>query len=73
MTEILDVIRQYTTVPQFETKVEPDLLRPADEPIIYGDSSRLQAATGWKQSYQLKDTIHDMIEYWRNHIWHDFQ
>ncbi len=47
------------------TQLDPKLIRPTDEPIIYGNSDKLKAATGWAQSYNLKTTIDDMIEYWR--------
>jgi GDP-mannose 4,6-dehydratase len=67
ITEIIDIIRQYTTIP-FKVQIDDNLLRPTDEPIIYGDSSKLEAITGWKQSLHLKDTIYDMLNYWRNRI-----
>lgn len=43
----------------------PALLRASDEPIIYGDASKLKACTGWQQSYSLEQTIADMLAYWR--------
>ncbi|MBC8047352.1 MAG: GDP-mannose 4,6-dehydratase [Fimbriimonadaceae bacterium] len=49
-----------------ETEVDPALLRPTDEPIIYGDSTKLKNDTGWKQTYDLKTTIKDMIDYLRS-------
>lgn len=51
---------------KLELYVDPKLLRPSDEAIIFGDNSRLKAATGWTQSYSIKTTIRDMIAYWRN-------
>jgi GDP-mannose 4,6-dehydratase len=65
--EIIDIIKQYTPI-DFEIRTDKNLLRPTDEPIIYGDSSKLKKITGWKQTYQLKETIRDMLGYWRNHI-----
>jgi GDP-4-dehydro-6-deoxy-D-mannose reductase len=50
---------------QFDIEVDAALMRPTDEPIIYGDSSRLMRDTGWKQSYSLEQTLSDMIAYWR--------
>jgi GDP-4-dehydro-6-deoxy-D-mannose reductase len=52
----------------FEIKVDHNLLRPTDEPVIYGDSSKLESLTGWAQTYHLEETIKDMINYWRDHI-----
>jgi nucleoside-diphosphate-sugar epimerase len=67
ITEIIDIIKKYTHV-RFDIKVDKSLLRPIDEPVIYGDSSKLIEDTGWKQAYSLQDTIKDMMNYWRDHI-----
>ena len=52
---------------KLEVKVDPKLIRPTDERIIVGDVSKLKADTGWKQDIMMKQTISDMLEYWRNH------
>jgi GDP-4-dehydro-6-deoxy-D-mannose reductase len=46
-------------------RIDEKLLRSTDEPVIYGDSSKLIAKTGWHQAYKLEQTITDMIAYWR--------
>jgi GDP-4-dehydro-6-deoxy-D-mannose reductase len=46
-------------------QVDPSLLRVTDEPVIYGDSSKLIADTGWQQQIPIEQTITDMINYWR--------
>ena len=43
--------------------VDDRLLRPSDEPIIFGDSSKLKRDTGWQQKYSLEETIIDMFQY----------
>jgi GDP-4-dehydro-6-deoxy-D-mannose reductase len=53
---------------KLETRVNPRFLRPTDEPIIFGDSSRLKADTGWIQRYALEQTVRDMIAYWRSKL-----
>lgn len=50
---------------KFEIKVDPLLLRPTDEKIIVGDVTKLKKDTGWKQSIPMKQTIADMLDYWR--------
>ena len=62
MTEVIEVIekvfgRKFTTV------IDESLLRPTDEPIIYGDSSKLKSVTGWKQQFTLEQTVEDMFAY----------
>jgi len=51
---------------KFNIEVDKALMRPTDEPIIYGDSSRLMRDTGWKQSFTIEKTLADMVEYWRS-------
>ena len=46
-------------------ETDPALLRPSDEKVIFGDSSRLVARTGWKQQVDIATTLGDMIAYWR--------
>lgn len=67
MGEIVDIIRKYLKI-NFTVEVDKNLLRPTDEPIIYGDSSKLIKDTGWRQEYDLETTIKDMIQYWRNKL-----
>ena len=60
-------------IPILESKInqkiiieqDPKLFRPTDEPIIFGDSSRLKRDTGWTQKYSLDQTLGDMIQYFR--------
>lgn len=62
--ELLDIIKKFVTF-DFEIVQDPQLMREVDEPIIFGDSSKLKKETGWKQEYNLEQTIKDMLEYWR--------
>jgi len=48
--------------------VDKNLIRPTDEKIIFGDTKKLVAATGWKQSISLETTVSDMIEYWESKL-----
>lgn len=50
---------------KLEIKVDPALIRPTDEKIIVGDVSKLKKDTGWKQDIPMKQTIADMLNYWR--------
>ncbi len=65
INEIVPIIENYMGI-KLPTEVDPKLLRPTDEPIIYGDSGKLKRDTGWEQQYTLAQTIKDMIDYIRN-------
>jgi GDP-4-dehydro-6-deoxy-D-mannose reductase len=45
---------------------DPHLMRPTDEKVIWGDTTRLHVDTGWTQSIPLSQTIEDMLNYWRS-------
>ena len=49
----------------FNIEVDPVLLRPTDERIIVGDITKLKATTGWRQKIPMKQTVADMLNYWR--------
>jgi nucleoside-diphosphate-sugar epimerase len=52
----------------FSLVVDKSLLRSTDEKIIVGDISKLKSDTGWCQQITMKETIHDMLEYWKKKI-----
>lgn len=63
--EVIDVIEEAMNV-HFDVRVDEKLLRPTDEKIIVGNTDKLKRDTGWKQRIPLKETVEDMLEYWRN-------
>ena len=65
INEIIPIIENYMGI-KLPVEVDPKLLRPTDEPIIFGDSTKLKQDTGWEQTYALDQTIKDMIDYIRN-------
>ena len=67
ISEIVEVIRKNSSA-NIETETDKRLLRPTDEPVIFGDSTKLIKCTGWKQQYSLEQTIIDMLEYWRKRL-----
>ena len=62
MSEVIEVIEKVFEM-KFTTVTDQSLLRPTDEPIIYGDSTKLKHDTGWKQQFTLEETVTDMFEY----------
>lgn len=46
--------------------VDPVLIRPTDEKIIVGDVTKLKKDTGWTQDISMKQTVADMVKYWRS-------
>lgn len=53
---------------KFELVVDSKLLRPTDERIIIGNIDKLKRDTGWRQQISMKQTIADMLDYWRKKL-----
>ena len=64
MEDALNILKKISRVP-FTVFQDPKLMRPSDEPIIYGDSSKFKKQTGWSQNISLEKTLTDMVDYWR--------
>lgn len=62
--EIVELLRELVNF-DFEIWQDPALLRPTDEPIIYGDSQKFKKETDWSPTIPLKQTLKDMLEYWQ--------
>ena len=65
VADIIEIIEKIIGK-KFKIEIDKSLLRPTDEPIIYGDSTRLTKDTGWTQKYPIEQTLTDMIAYWRS-------
>ncbi|WP_034443292.1 GDP-mannose 4,6-dehydratase [Cloacibacillus evryensis] len=50
---------------KFKIEMTPKLLRPTDEKIIVGNIDKLKNDTGWEQKISMKETVADMLNYWR--------
>jgi nucleoside-diphosphate-sugar epimerase len=50
--------------------VQPDTdrLRPMDVTIQVGDATRLREATGWAPIIPLRQTLQDVLDFWRQRI-----
>jgi GDP-4-dehydro-6-deoxy-D-mannose reductase len=48
-----------------ELVVDPGLERPADVPVLRGDSTLLRSATGWRPTLPLDATLRAVLDHWR--------
>lgn len=67
MEEALNLLLQMSRI-SIKTETDPSLLRPADVPVLWGDPSKLKAETGWNPAFQLKDTLENLLNHWRQKI-----
>ncbi len=51
-----------------EVSVDPARLRPSDVPEQIGDPARIRADLGWTPSIPLKQSLADLLQYWRERV-----
>ncbi len=64
---LIESIEDLTGI-DFELEVDPALLRPTDERVILGDVTKLVRDTGWSPAIAYRDTIAEMLAYWREKL-----
>lgn len=60
MQDVADELRQLVN-PQLRFVEDPALLRPVDVPLLRGDASKLEAATGWRPEISWSATLADIV------------
>ncbi len=51
-----------------EVRQDPARLRPSDVQLLQGDAHKLHEATSWSPSIPFEDTLHSLLDYWRQEI-----
>lgn len=64
---LLDLLCAQSTG-RVEVRVDPGRLRAAEIPVLYGDASAFVEATGWQPAIPLEQTLHDILEWWRERV-----
>jgi len=67
MREILDNLLSLSRV-KVKTEIDPKRLRPSDVPVLLSDSTKFRRLTGWKPEIPLKQTLTDLLNYWRERV-----
>jgi GDP-4-dehydro-6-deoxy-D-mannose reductase len=62
--QVLDHLLSLTKQ-KIQVKQDPARLRPSDVPVLLGDYSKFNAATGWTPTIPFEQTLADMLDYWR--------
>jgi len=62
--DLLDALTRMSST-AIRIEVDPDRLRPSDNPVIAGDRSRISAETGWQPRIPIDRTLEDLLDYWR--------
>jgi GDP-4-dehydro-6-deoxy-D-mannose reductase len=59
--EVVDLLDSALPETEVAHEVDPALVRPHETLDIYGDCSKLEAATGWKPLIPLRQTVSDAL------------
>ncbi len=65
--EVLDMLLGLCRA-EVRVSEEAERLRPVDIPLLSGDGGRLRLETGWAPSRELKDTLADLLDFWRANV-----
>jgi len=65
--KIGDILNKFLEISGRSVKIEvdPKKLRPSDEPIVVGDSSKIRKDCGWMPTIPIEKTLEDTLNYWR--------
>ena len=63
--DIVSILKENSIV-EFDVEIDKSLLRPVDEVVIFGDSSKLKSLTGCTPKYIISNTVLDMLHFERN-------
>jgi GDP-4-dehydro-6-deoxy-D-mannose reductase len=62
--ELLDILLSLSDK-KIDLRQDSKRLRPSDVPVLRGDCSKFKKQTGWKPTISIKESLRDLLEYWR--------
>lgn len=65
--DLLETLLDFAKV-KVEVRQDPSRMRPSDVPILVGDATKFRALTGWAPQIPLKQTLRDLLDFWRVRI-----
>ena len=65
--ELLDYLLEASSIP-VELRLNPELMRPIDVPLVVCDAAKLRERTGWAPQIPLRQTLGDILDYWRAEV-----
>ena len=64
---MLDLLLSMSTV-KIEVRQDPARLRPSDVKILWADASKFHTQTGWEPTIPFRQTMSDLLDYWRERV-----
>lgn len=63
--DILNILLSLSTK-EIKVEIDKEKLRPSDVPIVKCDNSKIKSHINWDVQYDIKNTLKDTLDYWRN-------
>jgi len=67
MQAVLDILLSMSKV-NVKVQIDSRRIRPSDVPVLLADSSKFRKLTGWKPEIPLRESLQDLLDYWRERI-----
>jgi len=67
MQAVLDMLLSMSKV-NVKVQIDSRRIRPSDVPVLLADSSKFRKLTGWKPEIPLRESLQDLLDYWRERI-----
>ena len=64
MQAVLDMLLSMSKV-NVKVQIDSQRIRPSDVPVLLADSSKFRKLTGWKPEIPLRQSLQDLLDYWR--------
>lgn len=65
MRQVLGTLLTLAGIIEAKVEQDPARLRPSDVPLLLGDPTKFNQATGWRAGVPIEKTLKDLLEYWR--------
>jgi len=64
------ILEQLVSMSRVRIRVEQDpaRMRPVDQPLSYGDTTKIRAETGWQPAIPLEVSLRHILDYWRAEV-----
>jgi GDP-4-dehydro-6-deoxy-D-mannose reductase len=68
--QIVEILHSAIRLSGVKPEIRPvrSLMRPSDEPIIFGSTRKMRRDTGWKPLVSIEQTLKSMLDYWDKEI-----
>ncbi|HUC92006.1 MAG TPA: GDP-mannose 4,6-dehydratase [Paenibacillus sp.] len=65
--DFLDLLKKKSGT-KIPSRIDPNLLRPADVTLQIPSIEKFHHATGWKPRYSFEESVENLLEYWRKKV-----